>query len=70
VVFLKAYLAIVGRASFWPGSQEELQVLLDAHLLEKAVYEIRYELNNRPGWVKIPIRAVLEILETTTRKTI
>ena len=70
VVFLKAYLAIAGRASFWPGSQEEFQVLFDAHLLEKAVYEIRYELNNRPGWVKIPIRAVLEILETTTRKAI
>ena len=70
VVFLKAYLAIAGRASFWPGSQEEFQVLFDAHLLEKAVYEIRYELNNRPGWVKIPIRAVLEILETTTRKPI
>jgi predicted trehalose synthase len=63
-------LAIVERASFWPGSQEEFQVLFDAHLLEKAVYEIRYELNNRPGWVKIPIRAVLEILETTTRKAI
>jgi maltose alpha-D-glucosyltransferase/alpha-amylase len=45
-------------------------VLFDAYLLEKAVYEIRYELNNRPGWVKIPIRAVLEILETTTGKTI
>jgi len=70
VVFLKAYLAIAGRASFWPGSQEEFQVLFDAHLLEKAVYEIRYELNNRPGWVKIPIRAVLDILETTTRKAI
>ena len=70
VVFLKAYLAIAGRASFWPGSQEEFQVLFDAHLLEKAVYEIRYELNNRPDWVKIPIRAVLEILETTTRKAI
>jgi maltose alpha-D-glucosyltransferase/alpha-amylase len=70
VVFLKAYLAIAGRASFWPGSQEEFQVLFDAHLLEKAVYEIRYEVNNRPGWVKIPIRAVLEILEMTTRKAI
>ena len=70
VVFLKAYLAIAGRASFWPGSQEEFQVLFDAHLLEKAVYEIRYELNNRPDWVKIPIRGVLEILETTTRKAI
>jgi trehalose synthase-fused probable maltokinase len=70
VVFLKAYLAIAGRASFWPGSQEEFQVLFDAYLLEKAVYEIRYELNNRPGWVKIPIRAVLEILEMTARKAI
>lgn len=70
VVFLQAYLAIAGRASFWPGSQEEFQVLFDAHLLEKAVYEIRYELNNRPDWVKIPIRAVLEILETTTHKAI
>ena len=69
-VFLKAYLGIAGRASFWPGSQAEFQVLFDAHLLEKAVYEIRYELNNRPDWVRIPIRAVLEILETTTRKAI
>jgi trehalose synthase-fused probable maltokinase len=70
VVFLKAYLAIAGRASFWPGSQEEFQVLFDAYLLEKAVYEIHYELNNRPDWVKIPIRAVLEILETTTHKAV
>ena len=70
VVFMKAYLAIAERASFWPKSPAEFHVLFDAHLLEKAVYEIRYELNNRPGWVKIPIRAVLEILETTTGKTI
>ena len=70
VVFLKAYLAIAGRASFWPGSQEEFQVLFDAYLLEKAMYEIRYELNNRPGWVKIPVRGVLEFLETTPRKAI
>jgi trehalose synthase-fused probable maltokinase len=70
VAFLKAYLAIAGRASFWPGSQAEFQVLFDAHLLEKAVYEIGYELNNRPDWVRIPIRGVLEILETTTRKAI
>lgn len=70
VVFLKAYLEIAERAFFWPGSQEEFQVLFDAHLLEKAVYEIGYELNNRPDWVKIPIRALLEILEPTPRKAI
>lgn len=68
VAFLKSYLKIAERASFWPGTQSEFHVLLDAHLLEKAVYEIGYELNNRPHWVRIPIRGVLEILEMKTRK--
>jgi trehalose synthase-fused probable maltokinase len=68
VAFLKSYLKIAERASFWPGTQSEFHVLLDAHLLEKAVYEIGYELNNRPHWVGIPIRGVLEILEMKTRK--
>ena len=68
VAFLKSYLKIAERASFWPGTQPEFRVLLDAHLLEKAVYEIGYELNNRPHWVGIPIRGVLEILEMKTRE--
>ncbi len=68
VAFLKSYLKIAERASFWPGTQSEFHVLLDAHLLEKAVYEIGYELNNRPHWVGIPIRGVLEILEMKTRQ--
>jgi maltose alpha-D-glucosyltransferase/alpha-amylase len=69
-VFMKAYIEIAARASFWPASQAEFQVLFDAHRLEKAVYEIGYELNNRPDWVRIPIRGVLEILEPTTRKSV
>ena len=69
VAFLTSYLGIAERASFWPGTQSEFRVLLDAHLLEKAVYEIGYELNNRPHWVRIPIRGVLEILEMDTNKT-
>ena len=70
VVFLNAYLGIAERAPFWPGSQAEFRVLLDAHLLEKAVYEIGYELNNRPDWVRIPVLGVLEILEMDRRTTI
>jgi maltose alpha-D-glucosyltransferase/alpha-amylase len=60
--FLRAYLAESGNAAHLPQTREELQVLLDAHLLEKALYEIVYELNNRPEWLRIPLRGVLELL--------
>jgi len=60
--FLRAYLAESGNAAHLPQSREELQVLLDAHLFEKALYEIAYEMNNRPDWVRIPLRGVLELL--------
>lgn len=60
--FLRAYLAESGSAAHLPRTREEVQVLLDAHVLEKALYEIAYELNNRPDWVGIPIRGVLELL--------
>jgi maltose alpha-D-glucosyltransferase/alpha-amylase len=60
--FLRAYLEESGNAAHLPQTREELQVLLDAHLLEKALYEIAYEMNNRPDWVSIPLRGVLELL--------
>jgi len=60
--FLRAYLAESGSAAHLPQTPEEVQVLLDAHLLEKAFYEIAYEMNNRPDWVRIPLRGVLELL--------
>jgi trehalose synthase-fused probable maltokinase len=42
---------------------EEHARLLDLFLLEKAVYELHYELNNRPDWVEIPLRGLLNLLE-------
>ncbi len=35
-----------------------------AYLMNKAVYELNYELNNRPEWVGIPLRGILKILES------
>jgi maltose alpha-D-glucosyltransferase/alpha-amylase len=37
--------------------------LLEAYLLEKCVYELRYELNTRPAWVGVPLRGIVELLE-------
>jgi maltose alpha-D-glucosyltransferase/alpha-amylase len=62
--FLRAYLAESSGAAHLPRTREELHVLLDAYLLEKALYEIVYELNNRPEWVQIPLRGVLDLLES------
>jgi maltose alpha-D-glucosyltransferase/alpha-amylase len=61
--FLKAYLMTVKTAPFVPANLDELNILLDALLMEKAVYEVGYELNNRPDWVGIPIRGIKSLLE-------
>jgi maltose alpha-D-glucosyltransferase/alpha-amylase len=60
--FVTAYLTASTGAAHLPASRDELRVLLDAYTLEKAFYEIVYELNNRPEWLRIPIRGVLELL--------
>jgi maltose alpha-D-glucosyltransferase/alpha-amylase len=61
-VFLQSYLQATQGASFIPRDDEEFQVLLEAYLLDKAVYEVGYELNNRPDWVVIPVRGIKHIL--------
>jgi maltose alpha-D-glucosyltransferase/alpha-amylase len=60
--FLRSYLDRAPGASFLPASREELAILLDVYLLEKAVYELQYELNNRPAWVGIPLQGIQQIL--------
>jgi maltose alpha-D-glucosyltransferase/alpha-amylase len=63
--FLKAYLKTAATGGFLPRSREELAALLDAYTLEKAIYELGYELNNRPDWVVIPLEGILQILAST-----
>lgn len=61
--FLNAYVRTAGDNCFMPRSREELKSLLDVYLLEKAIYELIYELKYRPGWVKIPLEGILELLQ-------
>ncbi|HET7028057.1 MAG TPA: maltose alpha-D-glucosyltransferase [Candidatus Limnocylindrales bacterium] len=61
--FLRAYRAATAGAPFLPASENEWEILLDAYVLDKALYELEYELNNRPEWVTIPIEGILRLLE-------
>jgi maltose alpha-D-glucosyltransferase/alpha-amylase len=61
--FLASYLQIAASASFLPQKESDLNVLLETYLLDKAVYEVGYELNHRPDWVVIPIRGIKHILQ-------
>jgi maltose alpha-D-glucosyltransferase/alpha-amylase len=63
-IFLQSYLQTASSAMFVPQNSDDLQILLEAYLLDKAVYEIGYELNNRPDWVIIPIRGIKHILKS------
>jgi maltose alpha-D-glucosyltransferase/alpha-amylase len=63
-LFLQSYLNTTSGARFIPEDSDDLQVMLEAYLLDKAVYEIGYELNNRPSWVLIPIRGIKDILKS------
>ena len=61
--FMKAYLETVKGSPFVPDNDEDLDTLLTTFLLEKAIYELNYELNNRPGWVTIPLRGIKELMK-------
>jgi trehalose synthase-fused probable maltokinase len=61
--FLSGYFEAVDR-SIVPANEESRQRLLSVFELEKAVYELRYELNNRPDWVGIPVAGILRLLES------
>jgi maltose alpha-D-glucosyltransferase / alpha-amylase len=60
--FLGAYLEASEGASWVPEDPGELALLLDTSLLEKAVYELGYELNNRPLWVGIALMGLRDLL--------
>ncbi len=61
-VFLTAYLETVNGAAFVPTDKDELQILLNVFYVDKALYELGYELNNRPDWIIIPLKGIKMIL--------
>jgi len=56
--FLASYQRHAAPAGLLPRDEETFDFLLDTYLLEKAMYELRYELDNRPRWSIIPLRVL------------
>jgi maltose alpha-D-glucosyltransferase/alpha-amylase len=61
--FLRGYFTSAADARFVPASPRHRDALLQLFVLDKALYELNYELNNRPDWVRIPLRGIFELLE-------
>ncbi|MGH2761877.1 MAG: maltokinase N-terminal cap-like domain-containing protein [Thermoleophilaceae bacterium] len=64
--YLDAYLEAAD-PSLLPAGRHGVEQLLSVFELEKAVYELRYEMNNRPEWVRIPVAGILRLLEVPAR---
>lgn len=60
--FLAAYAAAAAGHCFWPADPDEVDRLLAAFTLDKAIYELAYELHHRPNWLEVPLAAVERIL--------
>jgi maltose alpha-D-glucosyltransferase/alpha-amylase len=59
--FLRAYREAIGQSLIVPTQATEFRSLLETFILDKAFYELVYELNNRPGWVRIPLQGILSL---------
>ena len=60
--FLGAYFEAAAGQPFVPHDRAGQVALLELSMLQKVLYELAYELNNRPDWVSIPLRGLLELL--------
>jgi maltose alpha-D-glucosyltransferase/alpha-amylase len=65
--FLGGYLEETRDSKLLPKDPAELSTLLDAYALDKALYELEYELNNRPDWVSISLEGIRSIAVRATR---
>jgi maltose alpha-D-glucosyltransferase / alpha-amylase len=61
-VFLGTYRRSVAESRLLPAAPADLGQLLDAYVLDKALYELRYELGNRPAWVRVPLAGILDLV--------
>ncbi|HEX3437402.1 MAG TPA: maltose alpha-D-glucosyltransferase [Pseudacidobacterium sp.] len=60
--FLRVYLTASDTSEIVPQRPDDFHLVLETYLLDKALYELGYELNNRPDWVRIPLAGIVSLL--------
>jgi maltose alpha-D-glucosyltransferase / alpha-amylase len=66
--FLAAYRETMTNALIWPADPQAAERILNFFLLEKALYEIGYELAHRPEWLRVPLTGMIRILSQNTNE--
>jgi maltose alpha-D-glucosyltransferase/alpha-amylase len=66
--FMSAYRGTIADAACWPADEAGAEALLELMLIDKALYEIGYELANRPTWLGIPIQGIVDLLARPTEE--
>jgi maltose alpha-D-glucosyltransferase/alpha-amylase len=66
--FVAAYREALTDSRLWPQERDEADRLLDLFLIDKALYEIEYELSHRPQWLRVPLAGILRILAARQEK--
>ncbi len=61
-LYIKGYFDKAGKKDYVPKKHEDFKILMHTFLLEKALTELNYEIDNRPEWIIIPLRGIKEIL--------
>jgi len=64
--FLAAYLEAMTHPRLWPADRQAAERMLNFFLIEKAFYEIEYELAHRPDWLRVPLTGMLRILSQSS----
>lgn len=61
--FVDAYREVAVAGGLYPGNEafDAARPLLDLFEFEKALYELRYEIDNRPDWVGVPLAGIAEL---------
>jgi len=62
-IFLRAYLDTVKESAFIPKDKQDLQMMLETYMLERIVHDLKYELNYRADWVRVPVRVLKALID-------